>query len=231
MAAATWVRPAARATSMPRWIEWIQAAQLYGTTMPVVPRIDRPPTIPSRPFRVFARQLLAAGNGDGDGDVGASPVAAAISATASRIIWRGTGLIAGSPGGTAGPAGSRCRPRSPAWNVTPLPGRPGRTVARDQAAMRHVRIVAGVLDHGRHRGAGVQPLLGQREAGRAAARQADRHRVGEAQAEPTRRRPPWRPRWRRHRWSSRGAAGARPHPPSSLQDCPGAVGRIERGDA
>ena len=26
VAPATWVRPVARATSMPRWIEWIQAA-------------------------------------------------------------------------------------------------------------------------------------------------------------------------------------------------------------
>ena len=44
--------PAARATSMPRWIEWIQAEQEYGTTMPVVPRIDSPPTMPSRAFSV-----------------------------------------------------------------------------------------------------------------------------------------------------------------------------------
>jgi hypothetical protein len=39
---------------MPLWIEWIHAEHEYGTTMPVVPRIDRPPTMPRRPLRVFA---------------------------------------------------------------------------------------------------------------------------------------------------------------------------------
>ena len=54
---------------MPRWMEAIQAEQEYGTTMPVVPRIDRPPTMPSRPLSVFARERLAARNGDFDLDI------------------------------------------------------------------------------------------------------------------------------------------------------------------
>ena len=38
---------------MPLWMEWIQAAQEKGTTMPVVPRMESPPTMPSRGFHVF----------------------------------------------------------------------------------------------------------------------------------------------------------------------------------
>ena len=38
---------------MPLWIEWIQAEQENGTTMPVVPRMESPPTIPRRGFQVF----------------------------------------------------------------------------------------------------------------------------------------------------------------------------------
>ena len=42
---------------------------------------------------------------------------------------------------------------SPARNTTPLPGAPRRTWARDQGAMRHIRVVAGVLHHARGMGA------------------------------------------------------------------------------
>ena len=59
---------------------------------------------------------FAARDGDLDLDVAGPPGAAATSAIASRIIWRGTGLMAGSPGGRAGRAGSPCR----------RPPRPGR---------------------------------------------------------------------------------------------------------
>jgi hypothetical protein len=48
----TVARAPARATSTPRWIESIQAAQEYGTTTPVVPSTDRPPPAPpARPRR------------------------------------------------------------------------------------------------------------------------------------------------------------------------------------
>ena len=38
--------------------------------MPVVPRIDRPPTMPSRPLSVLRRECFAARNGDLDLGVG-----------------------------------------------------------------------------------------------------------------------------------------------------------------
>ena len=52
---------------------------------------------------VFAARL-AAGEGNFDSASAARPAAAAISAMALRIIWRGTGLMAGSPGGMGRPA-------------------------------------------------------------------------------------------------------------------------------
>ena len=112
----------------------------------------------------------------------AAPVAAAISATTSRIICRGTGLIAASPGGICRPGRVTVPTPSPAWKVTPAPGAFHAHRGAHQAAMRHVGVVAGVLDDRRpwpHRR--PSSPLGQREAGRAAARQADGHRVGEAQ--------------------------------------------------
>ena len=38
---------------MPRWIAWIHDAQEKGTTIPVVPSTDSPPTMPSRAFIVL----------------------------------------------------------------------------------------------------------------------------------------------------------------------------------
>ena len=115
---------------MPRWIEWIQAEQEYGTTIPVVPRIDKPPTMPSRPLSVLAASASPPGM---EISISASPllpVAPATSAMASRIIARGTGLMAGSPGanGQAG-AGHRADAFAGAEDVTPVPGAPSRTVA------------------------------------------------------------------------------------------------------
>ena len=125
VAPAIWASPAARATSMPRWIEAIQAAQEYGTTIPVVPRIDSPPTMPSRPLSVFRRQRLAARNGDLDLDIAGRFAPAATSAIASRIIRRGTGLMAGSPGAIGRPARVTVPTPAPARKVTPLPGAAG----------------------------------------------------------------------------------------------------------
>ena len=139
---------------MPRWIEWIQAEQEYGTTMPVVPRIERPPTMPSRPLSVFARERLAAGNGDLDLDIGSA-------------CRRG-----GDFGDRVGdhPARHRIDRRLARRNRQARPGhradalagakasrrRPARRAHRrdDQRAMRHVGIVAGILDHA---GASPQP--------------------------------------------------------------------------
>ena len=57
-----------------------------------------------------------------------APCAAATSATVSRIIRRGTGLIAGSPTGTGSPGRVTVPTPGPARNATPLPGAPSRTV-------------------------------------------------------------------------------------------------------
>ena len=84
--------PLARATSMPRWIEWIQAEQENGTTMPVVPRIDRPPMMPSRPFKVRCARALAVGDGDFH-----HHVAGACGAVLRALRWR-RGSSAVAPG-------------------------------------------------------------------------------------------------------------------------------------
>ena len=101
--------------------------------MPVVPRIDRPPTMPSRPLSVFAASASPPGMAISTSASAAQPAAAATSAMASRIMRRGTGLIAGSPGGTGRPGRVTVPTPSPARNVTPAPGAPARTVARMSA--------------------------------------------------------------------------------------------------
>jgi hypothetical protein len=91
--------------------------------MPVVPRIDSPPTMPSRGFQVFAASR--------------SPSGMAISISTSwgppsslmtwRIMARGAGLMAGSPGGNGRPARVIVPTPGPALKRMPSP--PGRTVA------------------------------------------------------------------------------------------------------
>ena len=124
VAPATWSSPAARATSMPRWMESIHAAQEYGTTIPVVPRIDNPPTIPNRPFSVRCASTAPSSTPTSTTRSTGPP---ATSANASRIICRGTGLIAGSPGGNGSPARVTTPTPGPARNVTPAPPRQTRT--------------------------------------------------------------------------------------------------------
>jgi hypothetical protein len=58
-----------------------------------------------------------------------SPASAASSVTASVIILRGTGLIAGSPIATGRPGKVTVPTPSPAVNVTPAPAAPRRTLA------------------------------------------------------------------------------------------------------
>ena len=101
--------------------------------MPVVPRIDSPPTMPSRPLRVLAASASPPGMAISISTSPASPWAAAISAMASRIIWRGTGLMAGSPGGMGRPGRVTVPTPSPARKLTPLPRAARRTVARISA--------------------------------------------------------------------------------------------------
>src|SRR5271169_48548 len=107
---------------------WIQAEQEYGTTIPVVPRIDSPPTMPSRGLRVLPATTSPPGIDISTATSVAQPNDEAASAIASRIIWRGAGLIAGSPGGIGRPARVTVPTPGPARNTMPLPTELGRTV-------------------------------------------------------------------------------------------------------
>ncbi len=126
---ATCPSPIARATSIPRWIVSIQAAHEYGTTIPVVPRIESPPTIPSRPFSVRS----ASASPPGTPTSTTTSVPACTSSSAAPIIARGTGLIAGSPGGSASPGRVTMPTPGPARNTTPDPGTPHPTRTRTSA--------------------------------------------------------------------------------------------------
>ena len=117
------------------------------------------------PVEGLGGERLAAGNGDLDLDVAGSPWAAAISAMASRIIWRGTGLMAGSPGGIGRPGRVTVPTPSPARKLTPLPARAAADRGEDQRAMGDVGIVAGVLDHAGGRRAVAQRLVASAKAG------------------------------------------------------------------
>ena len=130
---ATCVYPAARATSTPRRMLSIQAEQEYGTTTPVVPRIDSPPRMPSRGF-----QVLRAISSPWSTEISTTtspvpPCCSATYATCSLISRRGTGLIAGSPTASGRPGLVTVPTPGPARNVTPAPGAPYRTVARTSA--------------------------------------------------------------------------------------------------
>ena len=135
--------------------------------------------MPSRPLSVFAASASPPGNRDLDLDVAAPPpVAAATSAMASRIMRRGTGLIAGSPGGSGRPG----RVTVP----TPSPGAKGDAAARragahggeDQRAVGHVGIVAGILDDAGGRGVCVPPRQPPARSRALAARQRHLDRIG-----------------------------------------------------
>ena len=147
---------------MPRWIAWIHEAQEYGTTMPVVPSTDSPPTMPSRAFIVFSARrsppgiaIVTVTSGGG------APFASATSSSCSRIIARGAGLIAGSPGASGRPGRVTVPTPSPARKRMPLSRRGPGQLGDDQRAMRHVGIVPGILDDA---GAGgAVRLLGERQ--------------------------------------------------------------------
>ena len=69
-------------------------------TTPVVPRMEMPPRMPSLPFRVRSAIFSPSGTEISTSKSAFSP---ATSAIAWAIIRRGTGLIAGSPGGIGRP--------------------------------------------------------------------------------------------------------------------------------
>ena len=91
--------------------------------MPVVPRIESPPMIPSRAFIVFSArrsppgiEIVTVRSGGG------APISAAASMSMSRINARGAGLIAGSPTASERPARVTVPTPSPAANPMPEPG-------------------------------------------------------------------------------------------------------------
>ncbi len=174
--------------------------------MPVVPRMERPPTMPRRPLSVFAASASPPGTAISTSTSPLACVAAATSAMAVPIIWRGTGLMAGSPGGTGSPARVTVPTPSPARNVTPLPGLPRRTVAR----MRAPWVTSGSSPASFTTPAVAQSaslrVTASAKLGRSPLWQRHLDRIGERPGQQRRHRPPWRPRWRRCRWSSRGGA-------------------------
>ncbi len=89
---------------------------------PVVPRMDKPPTMPSRGFQVFSASASPPGI-----EISISTSRPPSSAMTRSIICRGTGLIAGSPGAIGNPALVTMPTPGPARKVTPRP--PSRTVA------------------------------------------------------------------------------------------------------
>ena len=156
---------------MPRWIEWIHAEQEYGTTIPVVPRIDRPPTMPSRPLSVFAASASPPGMEISTSASAAWPTASgdfgdgvADHAPRHRIDRR----LAGWNGKT-GP-----RHHADAFAGAKRYAGPGSARAHrrhDQRPMSDVGIVAGILDHPGRCGISFLPRQRQHEAWTFAARQ------------------------------------------------------------
>ena len=101
----------------------------------------------------------------------------ATSAIAAAIMRRGTGLMAGSPGGTARPGRVTVPTPSPARKHDAAAGRAGAHRRQHERAMGHVGIVARILDDARRRGAVVARREGERKGGALAARQRDLDRV------------------------------------------------------
>ncbi len=97
----TWEKPMARATSTPRWMEWIQDEQEYGNDdARRAEDRDAAQNAEARVERALGH-LLAVGHGDLDLEVGV--LAGDLARSPAAIILRGTGLMAGSPGGIGRP--------------------------------------------------------------------------------------------------------------------------------
>ena len=173
--------------------------------MPVVPRIESPPTMPRRPLRVFAAS--------------ASPPGMAISTSTSPARLRargdlrdgvadhrrGTGLMAGSPGGIGRPGTRDVPTPAPARKVTPLPGAPARTVATIKAPwVTSGSSPASLITPALAEPASRRVSASAKATVRRAARSPRPDREIRRSAAPHRR--PWPRPWRRRRWSSPGAA-------------------------
>ena len=79
------------------------ASSLMGSTMPEVPRMEIPPTMPSRGLKVRAASASPSGTEISTTRPPVYPYSRQTVSTPSRIIFRGTGLMAGSPTGTESP--------------------------------------------------------------------------------------------------------------------------------
>ncbi len=111
----------------------IHAAQENGRTMPVVPSTDKPPRIPSLGFIVLRASSAPPSIETVISTSPTPPFSWETSSIAVRIIWRGTGLMAGSPGGIGRPGLVTVPTPSPALKITPEPGGNRLTVALTKA--------------------------------------------------------------------------------------------------
>src|SRR6202453_2748561 len=90
--------------------------------------------MPARPYSVLSAILAPPGPEISTAASSPTPYCAATSAILARIIARGAGLIAGSPGGSGSPGRGTVPTPSPARKLTPAPGGCRRTVATISAA-------------------------------------------------------------------------------------------------
>ena len=181
-------------------------------TMPVVPRIESPPTIPRRGFQVRSARRSPSRTPISTLRSPRAPCAAATSATVLRIIRRGTGLIAGSPTATGRPGRVTVPTPRPARNVTPVPGAPSRTVATTSARWVTSGSSPASLTMPRAGEPGARLLRREREGGPLPLRERDRHRVRKLPGEQ-----------RRVRGPGRGGGTGAGGPPAAQSLFPGAA--------
>ena len=152
-------------------------------TMPRVPRIERPPIMPRRGFMVLRAIASPSGNGDLDHRIGGHAKHLRFLLGSPARSWRrGTGLIAGSPGGSGRPGSVTVPTPSPARQAIPAPGALPVTFAMISAPWGGIRIVTGILDDARARESLAAIMHGERERHPVTARQRNRHRIGEITA-------------------------------------------------
>ena len=98
-------RPAARATDKAASMVSLYAWCDSGRTIPLVPRMERPPSTPSRGLSVFLARVSPSVTKTSTSTRLSLPVsqASSTSSTAHWIICLGTGLMAGSPTFTGSP--------------------------------------------------------------------------------------------------------------------------------
>ena len=96
----------------------VRACSLMGSTIPVVPRMERPPTIPSLGLNVFWASASPSGAEMVTFSVPQNPASPAACRTASVIIFLGTLLMAGAPTGCS----------SPGFVTRPIPSPPSSTI-------------------------------------------------------------------------------------------------------